>query len=470
MKRVFRMVCSVCLILACLFSLFACVKGMQDILSIQDYKNADADRARAGIATARDGIAQLRENEETYLNGVSTYEAGLIDYSKGQVTLAAGSKQLQEGYAAYAQAKAKLDSGKQLYAENKALIEANTASYEAGKAMLAQIEPLLPYVDQYVAFRDGTIAKLPGFSGAQSWFMTVVRPIAAQQGLEIPADVTDFPAYIQNMVANGRAQIATYESGVAQLAEAEQTIASGEQQLQEAGAALAAAEAELAAGKQNLAAGAATLASGEEKLSVYEGGQAQLVAGMELLLDEMTPCAKRSGTITVPGLQERLGEQFSIWVLNDDGSVKIEHDAQFVDLESCSRLCDVAETYLAEQEADIKGELYPRIAICTMMGLAGILGIVAGILGLTGGRRSGFVCGVITAALAVAANITGLVTGYTNYAYPVRNDAHEYLYSGDLQLYAVIVLAVVAILFAVAAALARRAAHPSEAPVTASIL
>ena len=38
MKRVLLMVCSICLVLACLFGLFACVAGMKDALNIQEYK------------------------------------------------------------------------------------------------------------------------------------------------------------------------------------------------------------------------------------------------------------------------------------------------------------------------------------------------------------------------------------------------------------------------------------------------
>ena len=76
----------------------------------------------------------------------------------------------------------------------------------------------MPYVDQYVKFRNGTISNLAGFSSAQAWFVSVVRPIAASKGLVIPDDVTDLPAYVQQMVADGKAQLKQYEAGLAQLA------------------------------------------------------------------------------------------------------------------------------------------------------------------------------------------------------------------------------------------------------------
>ena len=138
-----------------------------------------------------------QENEGTYLAGVDTYTAGLVSYSEGKSTLSAG-------YAAYYAGKKQLEEGKAAYAAGKKQIEDNTAAYNEGKATLAKIEPLMPYVDQYVKFRNGTISNLAGFSSAQAWFVSVVRPIAASKGLVIPDDVTDLPAYVQQMVADGK--------------------------------------------------------------------------------------------------------------------------------------------------------------------------------------------------------------------------------------------------------------------------
>lgn len=470
MKRVLLMVCSICLILACIFGLFACVAGMKDVLNVQAYKEQDAAEAHEGIDTARDGIKQLMENEDVYLEGVDTYEAGLIAYSNGK-------SQLNNGYAQYYAGKQKLEEGKKALAEGKAQYEAgkqqiadNTQAYNEGKEKLAKIEPLLPYLNQYKDFRDGTIAKLPGFSTAQAWFVAMVRPLGAQLGLEIPADVTDFPAFVNQMVADGKAQLKQYEDGLAQLAEAEKQIAAGEAEIAAGEKALKDAEGQLAQGERDLAAGGAQLADGDAQLSVYEGGQAQLAAGMELLREEMVACVSRDGRQTVPSLNELLGEGFSIWVLNDDGSVKQERGAQFVDLENCALLCDKGEEYLDLQEADIKSELYPRIAMNLMMGLASVIGIIAGICGIvasiSGRKKTGFVCGVITAVLAVAANIVGLLKHYTDFVYQTRevvDGVKEYTYSGDTQLYALIVLAVVAIIFCIVAAAARKAARKAEA-------
>ena len=493
MKRVFLMVCSICLVIASLFGLFTGVAGLRDAKNLQDYKTEDSELGLEAVDTLLDGIQQLRDNEDAYTKGVSTYEAGLIEYSEGKSTLNAGYKEyyagkktLADGKKEYEAGKKTLEAGKKEYEAGKKLIEQNTQAYNEGKETLAKIEPIMPYVDQYVEFRDGAISKLPGNSGkyftnAQKWFVSVVRPVASSAGLDIPDDVTDLPAYIQQMVADGKAQLKEYEDGVAKLAEAEKTIAAGEAKLAAAEKEIAAgekkladAEKQLAQGEKDLAAGKSELAAGDKQLATYEGGQAQLAAGMEQLLDEMVPCATRSGKQTVPGLKELLGEDFSLWVLNDDGEVKVERGCQFVDLVNCTKLCDEAEHYLELQEADIKSELYPRIAMNVMMGLAAILGIIAGIVGLvgaiSGSKKTGFVCGIICAVLAVAANIVGIIVGYTDFAYQTReivDGVKEYTYSGDLQLYALIVLAVIAVIFAIVAGVARKAAKKEEAETVA---
>lgn len=403
MKRVLLMVFSIILILACIFGLFACVAGVRDVLNINDYKNADAAYARENLETARAGIAQLKENEETYLTGVGTYTDGLSQYSKGlndyaagQATLAAGEKTLAEGYAAY-------EAGKKKLAEGQAQIDANTQAYNEGKEKLAKIEPLLPYLNQYVQFRDGTIAKLPGFDSAQAWFVSVVRPIASKMGLNIPADVTDFPAYVNQMVADGKAQLKQYEDGLAELE-------AGKKQLAEAEKQLAAGEAKLAAGRQDLAAGAnklavakGQLADGKAQLSVFEQGELTLADGARALFEGMQPCFSfYGGEQTVKSLPEYLAIEFGLeipdnLIVKEDGRAHVNEEAYeefgeyvisnmykvdengavvekngypMLDLDKCKTLCDKAEQYLQDQEADIKSEVYVRIGMYVALAVA----------------------------------------------------------------------------------------------------
>ena len=520
MKRVLLMVFSIILILACIFGLFACVAGVRDVLNISDYKSADAAYARENIETALAGIAQLKENEETYLTGVGTYTDGLSQYSKGlsdyaagQATLAAGEKTLAEGYAAY-------EAGKKKLAEGQATIDANTQAYNEGKEKLAKIEPLLPYLNQYVQFRDGTIAKLPGFDSAQGWFVSVVRPIASNMGLNIPADVTDFPAYINQMVADGKAQLKAYEDGLAELA-------AGKKQLAEAEKQLAAGEAKLAAGRQDLAAGAnklavakGQLADGKAQLSVFEQGELTLVEGARAFFEGEQPCFSfYGGEQTVKSLPEYLAIEFGLeipdnLIVKEDGRAHVNEEAYeefgeyvisnmykvdengavvekngypMLDLDKFEILCDKAEQYLQDQEADIKSEGYVRLGMYVALAVAAVLGIIAGIFGIVaavnGSKRTGKTLSLISAIMAIAVLVTGLVTKFHDYTYTIRVDAAgNYVgetaakldftpiqeYTGSLHLTAICVLAGAAILGVIFAFIASKAAKDKEAALAAA--
>ena len=520
MKRVLLMVFSIILILACIFGLFACVAGVRDVLNIQDYKKADAAYARENLETAKAGIDQLKENEETYLTGVGTYTDGLSQYAKGkndyaagQATLAAGEKTLAEGYAAY-------EAGKKTLAEGQAKIDANTQAYNEGKEKLAKIEPLLPYLNQYVQFRDGTIANLPGFNTAQAWFVSVVRPLASRLGLDIPADVTDFPAYVNQMVADGKAQLKEYEDGLAQLEEGKKQLAAAEKEL-------AAGEEKLAAGRQELAEGAAKLvaaegqlADGKAQLSVFEQGELTLADGARQLFEGMQPCFSfYGGEQTVKSLPEYLAEEFGLeipsnLIVKEDGKAHVNEEAYeefgeyvlsnmykvdengqtvvkngyaMLDLDKCDRLCELAEQYLKDQEADIKSEVFVRVGMYVALAVAAILGIIAGIFGIVaavnGSKRTGKTLSLITAIMAVAVLVTGLVTKFHDYVYTIRVDAAgNYVgetaskldfapvqeYSGSLHLTAICVLAGAAILGVIFAFIASNAAKDKEAALAAA--
>ena len=401
MKRVLLMICSILLVCACVFGLFACVAGVKDILAIKEYKLSDSDMAVEGIATARDGIKQLKENEQTYLDGVVTYEDGVVQLAEGQK-----------------------------------MIDDNTQAYNEGKEKLATIEPLLPLIDTYQQFRNGTIANLPGFDTAQAWFAAMVKPLGAQLGLELPDDVTDLPAFIDEMVADGKVQLKQYEDGLVQLAD-----------------------------------GKAQLADGDKQLKQFEDGEKQLGEGMLQLMDQMTASYTRSGEKVAPSLVDLLEDDFDIYLRDDNGNIKQARGCDLLDLDACSHECDVAEEYLDISGADVEGELYGRLAAFGMAAVGAIFGLIAGIFGMvasiTGGVKTGKVGGIICAILAIGANVAGLIIGYHDYAYALRNVVSTadvapedvvYTYCGDLQFYALIALLAAAILFVIFASVAKKAA------------
>lgn len=521
MKRVFLIACSICLVIAALFGMFTGVAGLQDAKNLQDYKTEDSEDGLAAVDTLLDGISQLRENEDAYNEGVGTYEAGLISYSEGKSTLNAG-------YQAYYEGKKTLEEGKAQYEAGKKQIEENTAAYNEGKETLAKIEPLMPYLDQYVKFRDGTVGNLPGFSSAQAWFVTVVRPVAERAGLDIPADVTDFPAYIQNMVAEGKAQLKAYEDGLEQLRQAEKDIAEGE-------AKLAAAEKQLAQGEKDLAAGGQKLSDGKAQLAEFENGSAQIAAGLELLLSEGENTTGvyyydegSSTEIACPSikdiLQERYGEDWTYWLTDENGEIVVKNGCQYLDLDACEQAAIAAQDYINAYQGDpnITGDTFSRIFYCmghtdgditySNLGhdvtlpcsqcetvikeviarylvsalelIASVLALIGGIMGLVYafGRKGavGAVVAWVSAGFGLVATVFGFCTSFGGYIYPIAlysgGERTGYEFSSHAQVPALIILTLVAIVFAMVAGAFKRSgkadgaenAEPSSEAVNAA--
>lgn len=463
MKNALFKVCCILLALVCVFGLVAGVVGVKDILNIKEYKTKDSEIANDGIAQARDAIALLAENEETYSNGVGQYEAGLIQYSQGKQQLASAAQQLADGEKA-------LNDGKKQLADNK-------QAYEEGKEKLAKIEPLMPYVNALIALRDaqesvndailGIADQFLGGSGTlpawaktnrttfRSYIVSLVKPLAANLGLDIPDDADGILNFVQTMVADGQAQIKMYEDGMKQVAEGEPVLEAGKKAYAE--------------GKAKLSAASGQLADADVKLGTFEGGEAQLAAGLMQIMDGMQAVDTPKGKHCVDGLAERLGPDFSIWLKDENGEIVVKRGCQFLDLNSCSLLLDKAEEYLADAGDDTYGELYPRVAIVGLMVVASIIGLIASIVGLAGKKKTGFVAGIVVVVLTVAAHITGFVIGYADYAYGTKVIGADGVgidpqaYSGNLELAALILLTGLAILFVILAAIARKGAAAAEA-------
>ena len=463
---------SILLIVVCLFSLVAVAFGVKDCLEIKAYKEEDAKRAEA-VNDLEDALVLLKDNEQAYLDGIGAYTKGLSDYQAGQQelskgykdydagkkTLEAGYKTYNDGLAAYEQGKKDLEEGKKQVAEGQALIDANTEAYIEGKAKLEKIEPLLPYVDTYVEFRDGFLDNINGFTSAQIWFVTVVRPIAARLGLEIPLNVIDFPGYIQQMVADGKAQIKEYEDGLAtleagkaqvadgerQLAEAEKQLADGKKELEAGEKELAEGKSKLLAGESELAQGKETLASGKASLEEFEDGMRQVDGYLEELFTQASTY-RHNGELAVPNPQLRLGEDYSWYKLNDNGEIAaLRSGDPYIDLDKGMEVCKAFREYVADSHDDVAKELYSRFGTYIALAIGSILGIVVGILGLCG--TACVVPAMLAAVLGLGANIFGLCSRYLGYTYPLKDGT----YSGTLQLVALLFFAVLAITFAVEA-------------------
>ena len=457
---------SILLIVACLFALAAAGFGVKDGLAIKQYKEDDAKAADV-VGELEKAIQALKENEAAYNEGVGTYAKGLSDYAAGQqaynegkATLAQGYKDyndgkatLEQGYKDYEAGKKALEEGRLKIAEGQKMIDENTDAYNEGKALLSKIEPLMPLLNTYVKFRDGSIAKLPGFDSAQAWFVGKVAPLAERMGLTIPADVTDFPAYIQRMVAEGQAMLKQYEDGLKELEAGKAELAAGEQQLAEAEKQLAQGEKDLAEGKKALENGEQELAAGKNDLEAFENGMA-LVDEYTMTCYKNEPIYRHSGEMAVPGPEQRLGADFDWKKYDENGNlVTLRNGDPYLDLDQCLVVCKSFRESVAHHVADVTHELYMRLGLYVVLAVAAILGIIGGILGLVG-KKGAFVLGIITAVLAVGCNIFGLLTRYHGYTYPLKDGT----YSGTLQLIAIITFALVSVVFLIVTASAKNEA------------
>ena len=196
---------SVLLALVSVIALIAGGIGLKNTLAIKSFlEQTDTAAAIKELNTLKDGIGELAANEDAYFSGAKEYDSGLKDYKKGQKDLADGGVQLVQGKKDLVKGQKDYDDGvKQLAAGKKELadgakqiaagekelaegqkqIDDNTQAYNEGKEQLAQIEPLMPYVDQYVEFRDGNLKALPGFDNAQAWFASSSNLSLSRQAL-----------------------------------------------------------------------------------------------------------------------------------------------------------------------------------------------------------------------------------------------------------------------------------------------
>lgn len=470
MKYTVKKIFSILLILAGLFSIYAAVAGLKDCQDIKAYKELDGKEAQR-VSELEDAIYQLKDNEKSYLKGLTDYAGGEVELGEGQEKLTSGQKAYDEGVK-------QLEAGKAAYNAGLKKLQENTDAYNAGKEKLAQIEPLLPYIDQYIKLRQstlnaieetiGTIGESLGlgnistkqtFDVAQAYLADTIRPLAQELGIDIPANVTDIPAYIQRMVAEGEAQIAEYETGLVQLEAAKKEIEAGE-------AKLAKAKQELEKGYEDYEDGVEQLSSGKKQLDTFEDGMKQVNEYTELFFTQET-VYRNNGDVAVPNVMDRLGADFSWLMMGNNGkAVRMMNGEPYLDLDQCLLVCDYFHDFYEEQVADVTHELEGRMYLYFVMLGVGALAIVAGIIGLIGNK--GMILGVITAVAAIAANIYGMIGGYTGYTYLVRdvgadgeylvNAAGEYTYtySGTLQLIALIAVAVVAIVFAVVAIVTKK--------------
>lgn len=106
---------SVLLVAAAIFGFYGSAVSVNDILACKDYWEEAGEKSTADMNKLEDGLNQLKENEQAYLDGQdqlaegekaladgeAQYEQGLKDYAEAPGKLAAGEKKLAEGEKSY---------------------------------------------------------------------------------------------------------------------------------------------------------------------------------------------------------------------------------------------------------------------------------------------------------------------------------------------------------------------------------
>ncbi len=389
-NKILYRVFSAILAIVSVFAILASVKGLGDFINIYCNLQGCSVGEMVDSFVATPGQEKKDEPEEIKDERFTGAAAQLYE-------LYDGLNQLSDNETVY------FDGLKQL-ADGKKQIADNTQAYKEGKETLATVQKILPYITAYQNWRDGSIANIPGFSTAQEYFVKVVRPLAAELGLEIDEDVNDLPQYVQDMVVDGKAQLKMYEDGLVQIAD------------------------------------------GEKQLAQFEDGEAQIISEGYDTIFSMPSYADKNGNVVIESPADHFGYKNGTFK-NEFSGKTLGNGKKALNLDSAFDVLWFTVDYAHNVEDTATNELIPR-AVLTVAGLlCGILGLVAGLKGLLFFR--GKILTIVTAVAGIALNIAGMATGYNNYLFRLADGS----YSGNTQMTAFILFAVAAVISAVFAAL-----------------
>ena len=130
---------SILLIAAALFGFYGSAVNLNDVLACKDYWEKAGEESTANMNKLEDGLNQLKENEQAYLDGKDQVADGEVALAEGEQTLAEGEAKLADGEAQYAE-------GLKSYQEAPAKLAAGEAKlaegYESRNNLLKLIDGL----------------------------------------------------------------------------------------------------------------------------------------------------------------------------------------------------------------------------------------------------------------------------------------------------------------------------------------
>ncbi len=152
---------SVLLIAAALFGFYGGAVNLNDVLACKDYWEKEDERTTADLNKLEDGLNQLKENEQAYLDGLDTLAEGEQALADGEAAFAAGQAELAKGEADYAAAPGKLAAGrKKLASGEKALADAVVRRSKLKKVIskIGDVEPAYkPWLKKFDKLRKSIV-------------------------------------------------------------------------------------------------------------------------------------------------------------------------------------------------------------------------------------------------------------------------------------------------------------------------
>ena len=487
------------------------------LAAINDELLPGIQQLRDNYDTYMDGVAQFEDGKVQLANGEAQLAAGAQQLADGEAKLAAGKAELAANTDAYNKGKelqGTLNTVNGLIGQWKATKEAIVN----GTSDLLHNNPLDP-LDLGGNTYDAAIrsAEQTFLATVRNVLSTDLITNTLGMSIDIPADADNFPNWFQGFVADANAKLQMYEdgqrqvaAGEAQLAQGYADYAAGQQQLADGKQQLAEGEAQLAQfenGQVTLAVGLCRLLSQPAYVKnvgqVYPAAEVpnpiidNIIAHIEESDQEAVRAAAYPGfwdtedttqwafpvnegegdevcpsVLSILRQDDRLGPNFNPVTdlfMQENGDIMVRNGYPVVNLDVAEAIANAGLDYInVYQGGAVMKEVIGKLITYALMligSVAGLLGGLFGLLALFGkctGAAKAF--GWISALSAIGGLIATLVTGgFKGYAFGVSDGAlwpwgHVI---GDIpgkeQLKALIILACVALLFAIVASMVRKA-------------
>lgn len=373
----------------------------------------DAGKAKldAGQAAYDANAAKLAEAHKAYDEGVAAIEAGKKELEQGKKELEEGKATLAANKEAYEEGKAQLAKVQPIYAVVKPLhnqyvnlqnqYDKAVAEGDNDRAAILAVE--------VAAAKRIFEAELAGTGYSMD---SLVAEYEAGQ-----AKIAEYEAG-QKKVAEGEKKIAEAEATIAagekKLAESKIALDENDAKLAAAKKDLDAGYLSYREGQATLAAGAAKLAEGAAQLAVFEGGQRQIAEALDLVIS--TPTYRNAdGKALVKSIAKRLGSDFNYWLLDENGEVVVMNDEPVVDLVKAAEVVQAGRDFVDDTTDVVTAEIINRVILTLVAALACLVGVAAAILGLCGVTGAITTLGVIAFALSLGGLIATVICGGNEY-------------------------------------------------------